>query len=184
LSWGFPGERLVFISSPPSVGAEPAPNNAIYRHRTVSLASEFPTIAVELHPDKNHGITADRIHPGSHAKYVWICSDCSHEWATAVHLRTTGSGCPRCGYRTVARKLALPRPSESFADLFPEAAREWHPTRNGKLTPNQLRPASNFRAWWLCARGHEWEAVVSARRKSRCGECYKIDRCQKPDREI
>jgi ssDNA-binding Zn-finger/Zn-ribbon topoisomerase 1 len=173
---GYTVKRLDEYISDPQLWAEAEANNAIHRYRTVSLASEFPTVAAELHPDKNHGITAERIHPGSHAKFVWTCSDCSHEWATAVHLRTTGSGCPRCGYRTVARKLALPRPGESFADLFPEAAHEWHPTRNGELTPSQLRAASNFRAWWLCARGHEWEAVVSTRRKSRCGECYKIDR--------
>jgi hypothetical protein len=181
---GYTAERLDEYISAPQLWGEAEANKAIHRYRTVSLASEFPTIAAELHPDKNHGITADRIHPGSQAKFVWICSDCSNEWATAVHLRTTGSGCPRCGYRTVGRKRALPRPGESFADLFPEAAREWHPTRNGELTPNQLRAASSVRAWWLCARGHECEAVVHTRRKSRCGECYNIDRRQKPDRQI
>lgn len=173
---GYAAERLDEYISDPDIWAEAEANNAIHRYRIISLASEFPTVAAELHLDKNHGITAERIHPRSHTKFIWVCSDCSHEWVTAVHLRTSGHGCPRCGYRTVARKLARPQPGESFADRFPDAAREWHPTRNGELTPNQLRPASNFRAWWLCARGHEWQAVVHTRRKSRCPECYKIER--------
>lgn len=180
---GYTATRTDEYLRDPHVWAESEANRAIHRHRTVSLASEFPAIAAELHPRENHGITADRIHPGSHTKFVWICSDCSHQWTTAVHLRTAGHGCPECGYRTVARKLALPRPGESFADLFPEATREWHPTRNGDLTPYDLRAASNVRAWWLCAHGHEWEAVVSTRRKSRCGECYRIDRRQKTARQ-
>lgn len=175
---GYTAERIADYISDPQLWVEAEAKKAIHRYRTYSLASEFPTIAAELHPDKNNGITADRIHPGSHTKFAWICSDCAHEWSTAVHLRTTGSGCPKCGYRTVARKLSLPQPGQSFADLFPQAALEWHPTRNGALTPEQLRPASNVRAWWLCVRGHEWEAVVSTRRKSRCRECRLIDRRQ------
>ncbi|BCI83155.1 hypothetical protein MTY66_47800 [Mycolicibacterium sp. TY66] len=154
------------------VWAEAAANQAIYRHRAVSLATEFPAIAAELDPAKNDGITADRIHPGSKTKFVWTCSECSNEWRSQVGIRTRGSGCPRCGYRTVARKRSAPQAGESFADLFPDAAREWHPTRNGELTPDQLRPASGVRAWWLCSRGHEWRAVVATRRSSGCPECY------------
>lgn len=178
---GYRAKRLDDYIIDPRLWANAEANTAIHRHRMVSLATEFPTIAAELHPLENHGITADRIHPGSHTKFVWLCSVCSHQWATTVQVRTSGSGCPKCGYRTVARKLALPRAGESFADLFPESALEWHPTRNGELTPDQLRPASNARAWWQCERGHEWQAVVSTRRKSRCGECRKIDRRQQHD---
>lgn len=173
---GYTAERLDEYISDPQLWGEAEANKAVHKHRTISLASEFPVVAAELHADKNHGITADRIHPGTHTKFVWTCSQCSHEWTTAVQLRTTGSGCPKCGYRTVARKRTQPPPGGSFADLFPEAAREWHPTRNGALGPNELRPASGVRAWWLCARGHEWQAVVSSRRKSRCRQCYDIER--------
>jgi hypothetical protein len=37
---------------------------------------------------------------------------------------------------------ATPPPGESFADLFPEPAKDWHPTRNGGLTARHVRPGS------------------------------------------
>ena len=30
---------------------------------------------------------------------------------------------------------AVPKPGESLADLFPDVVAEWHPTKNGDLTP-------------------------------------------------
>jgi DNA-directed RNA polymerase subunit RPC12/RpoP len=114
------------------------------------------------------------VHPRSMTKFLWTCSDCSYEWCASVITRTSGGhGCAPCAYR----RLHLPRPGESFADLFPERAKEWHPTRNGDLTANQVRPGSGKTVWWQCARGHEWEAKVSARRKyGRCRECRAIER--------
>lgn len=46
---------------------------------------------------------------------------------------------------------------------FPGIAAQWHPTKNGDLTPDQVTHASNQKRWWLCSYGHEWEATVSSR---------------------
>ncbi|EJS45289.1 hypothetical protein ICG_05980 [Bacillus cereus BAG1X1-3] len=42
----------------------------------------------------------------------------------------------------------------------PELAKQWHETKNGKLTPFQVTVGSNKRAWWKCKEGHEWETTV------------------------
>jgi rubrerythrin len=159
--------------------AEREANEALYKYRAKSLASEFPDVAAEFHEEKNGGITPDQVHPGSQAKFWWKCAVCDYEWYTAVHVRTAGHGCPPCSRRRGGQKRALPPPGESFADLFPETAEEWHPTRNGALTAHQVRPASSQRVWWRCAQGHEWEGVVADRRKSGCRNCSAAERAQK-----
>ena len=170
---GYPAERMSEYTSDPRLWAEAAANKAIHKYRAISLASEFPSIAKELHPEKNEGVRPDQVYPRSQTKFLWRCSDCSHEWRAQVSSRTSGHGCPKCAYR----RIHLPRPGESFADLFPEVAKEWHPTRNGDLRPGQVRPGSGKTVWWQCALGQEWEAEVAARRKyGRCRECRAIER--------
>jgi hypothetical protein len=69
---------------------------------------------------------------------------------------------------------AVPKPGESLADLFPEVAAQWHPTKNGDRQPTDFKPMSGRKAWWLCpvADDHEWETRVSARpRGAGCPYC-------------
>jgi len=40
---------------------------------------------------------------------------------------------------------------------------EWHPDKNGNLSPVDLLPQSNKKVWWLCEKGHEWQAIVQRR---------------------
>ena len=48
-----------------------------------------------------------------------------------------------------------PTPGQSFGDLFPEVAKQWHPTLNGDLKPTDVKPGSNERVWWRCDEGQE-----------------------------
>jgi len=47
----------------------------------------------------------------------------------------------------------------------PDIASEWHPTKNGGLTPEQVLAGSNKKVWWICGEGpdHEWEASSHTR---------------------
>ena len=48
--------------------------------------------------------------------------------------------------------------------LFPEVAKEWHPTKNDPLTPDMVTPGCNKIVWWLCSVcGHEWQTSVNHR---------------------
>ena len=55
----------------------------------------------------------------------------------------------------------------------PELAKEWHPIKNGEVSPDKVSSHSNKKFWWLCSKGHEWYASVNARvgKKSGCPFC-------------
>ena len=53
--------------------------------------------------------------------------------------------------------------SHNFAVCYPNLAREWHPTKNGDLTPDRISPGSSRKVWWRCDQGHEWEARTQTR---------------------
>ncbi len=50
-------------------------------------------------------------------------------------------------------------------------ARQWHSTKNAPLTPIDVRPGSHKKAWWICLKGHEWQAQIKSRNAG-CGCPY------------
>ena len=51
----------------------------------------------------------------------------------------------------------------NLAVLFPEIAKEWHPSKNGDLKPNLVFPKSRKKVWWICSKKHEFESIISNR---------------------
>jgi len=118
-----------------------------------------PELAKEWHPTKNGKLTPRDVHPGSAKKVWWKCpKGDDHEWRTVVHSRTNGRGCPVCSGRKVVKSTCL-------RTLNPRLAKEWHPTKNGKLTPNDVGIGSGKNVWWKCSKGddHEWKNTVHSR---------------------
>lgn len=61
---------------------------------------------------------------------------------------------------------------QSLQEAYPEIAAEWHPTKNGTVTPDDVTPGSPKKMWWICQKGHEWQAAISDRvRGSGCPYC-------------
>jgi len=122
-----------------------------------SLAEKFPAVAKQWHPTRNGDRTPDQTLAGTNAK-VWWCCELGHEWEAAVGSRTSaGRGCPVCAGQKMLTGYS------DLATRFPDAAAQWHPTRNGELTPDQVTAGSRKRVWWCCEQGHAWEAVVNDR---------------------
>lgn len=120
------------------------------------LATVKPELAAEWHPTKNGNIRPSDVHYRSNKKAWWL-GKCGHEWQSQIGTRSNGTGCPYCsGLYTVKGETDL-------ATLNPQLASEWHPTRNGDLTPYDVPPQSNRKVWWICSRGHEWQARVERR---------------------
>jgi hypothetical protein len=95
-----------------------------------------------------------------------------HEWEAVVYSRTfNGAGCPLCA-RSGSTAVSV---TNSLASLYPDAATEWHPTKNEGLKPEDVRAGSGKKVWWKCDKGpdHEWEAAVNSRARSgyRCPIC-------------
>jgi hypothetical protein len=87
-----------------------------------------------------------------------------------VRNRVIGQKCPYCSGRRV-----LP----GFNDLAtekPDLALEWHPDKND-IKPSEVTKGSKEKVWWICSKGHEWQATVANRSKgSGCPICYKLSR--------
>ncbi len=132
-----------------------------------NLAVKNPVLAMEWHPTKNENINPYDVTPGSHKKVWWICNR-GHEWQTAIYARNSGSGCPYCAGKH-------PTKENNFAFTNPELVNEWHSTKNGELTPNDVTPGSGKKAWWQCDKGHEWKSEIKsrARRGYGCPYCSK-----------
>jgi hypothetical protein len=45
----------------------------------------------------------------------------------------------------------------------PTIAKEWHPTKNGSLTPKDATLNFNRKVWWICSNDHVWSATVNER---------------------
>ena len=61
---------------------------------------------------------------------------------------------------------------KSLAALYPEIAVQWHPAMNGDLTPYDVGSGSNVKVWWMCDKGHKWQAMPCHRTKHRSGCPY------------
>ncbi|PJE23848.1 MAG: lysine biosynthesis protein LysW [Mycobacterium sp.] len=84
------------------------------------------------------------------------------------------SGCPHCRSAETRKSKA----TSTLAQEHPEVAAQWHPTRNGKLTPDAVVHTSKRSVWWRdAACGHEWEESVRDRNKYQrylCPQCRTI----------
>ena len=138
-----------------------------------SLATLYPEIAEEWHPTNNVSLTPNDFSAGSNKEVWWKCDKGDdHEWQEEVVARTkSGHGCTICSGRKIVK-------SNSLAKLYPKLTEEWHPTKNGNLTPNNVGH-SVLDVWWKCDKGddHEWKQSASNRVKgSGCAVCsgYKV----------
>lgn len=132
---------------------------------TYNLALAEPEVAASWHPDRNGQLTAAQLTPRSGRWLWWRCA-VGHEWQMVVHHRVE-RGCPFCERRRVS-------PQTSLAAVYPELAAQWHPTRNGDLTPELVLPGSTRMVWWRCSVcAHEWAARPTRRvhRGSGCRVC-------------
>lgn len=133
-----------------------------------SLLATNPSLAQEWLFSKNDGLTPDQVLPGSNKRVWWQCSqDTSHTWEAVINSRSAGSGCPYCA----GKRATL---STSLLTMFPLVAQEWHPNKNGELTPDQVLPGSGLVVWWRCEQGHKWPARIQHRANGiGCPYCYK-----------
>ena len=106
----------------------------------------------------------------SNKKFWWKCpKGPDHEWKTTVGNRTVGgNGCACCH----GLKVSV---TNSLATRFPAVAAQWHPTRNGDVTPADVTAGSNKKFWWKCpvTEDHEWKTGLGNRTRlgSGCPDC-------------
>ncbi len=139
-------------------------------------------LAKEWHPTKNGTLKPTDITIGSSKKIWWLCSECGFEWKTSVSNRAgKGTGCPECKLKSgiISRDTKYVLKNGSLAEAEPDIVKEWHPTKNIPLTPNDVARSSCKKVWWLCPKcGNEYQATIGHRTyyNQGCPKCSLIKR--------
>ncbi|WPS85437.1 zinc-ribbon domain-containing protein (plasmid) [Brevibacillus halotolerans] len=127
------------------------------------LATTHPEIAKEWHPHKNRKLTPYDVVAGTPKKIWWMCLQKHHEYLSSLNSRTKlKTGCPYCANKKACEDNCL-------ATTHPELINEWHPIKNGKLTPHDILAGRNKKVWWICEKGHEYSAAPNNRAYSKTG---------------
>jgi very-short-patch-repair endonuclease len=150
-----------------------------------SITYTHPEIANQWHPTKNGVLTPRQFSQGSNKPVWWTCEKtnckekCRHDYEMRIASKISGSGCPYCS--KPAKKVCI---HNSFAHLQPEITKQWHPTKNGKLKPEEVSECSGKKVWWLCPNTcnegckHEWKCSISHRKNgTNCPFCIKQQIC-------
>lgn len=122
-----------------------------------SIGMRFPQLAKIWHPVKNGSLTPYDVTCGSNKKVWWLFpyndpktgKHFDFEWKESPSVRTKmGYGCP---YLTNHRAWPGYNDLETYCKRkgMEHLIAEWHPTKNGKLTPRDVTSGSNKNVWWL-----------------------------------
>ena len=139
------------------------------------LQTRYPHIAAQWHPEKNGDLKPSDVFSYDKRSAWWIYPyddpntgrHFDFEWECVIQGRVAnGTGCP---YLSGA---AIWTGFNDLATTNPELAAQWHPFKNGELTPQQVSAGSNQMAWWYLPytdpetgvlHEFEWAAVIHGR---------------------
>ncbi len=130
------------------------------------LATKKPKLAEQWHPTKNNELTPQQVTYKTDRKVWWECEK-GHYYEMSVNDRAVrGRGCSVC------RGLKILVGVTDLGSTHPDVASEWHPTKNGDLTPEQVTAGAHTNVWWLGKEcGHEWQMIVYRRTQERGQNC-------------
>jgi len=135
-----------------------------------TLQFRFPDVAKLW--SKRNDLSPSEVRYGEHRQVWWRCKT-GHEFQAGIwnmiaafQRGSASGGCPYCSGRRSSSE-------DNLALAAPHLVGQWNSTRNGDIRPEDFLSKSNKRVWWVCDKGHEWEAVISTR-FSGCGcpVCY------------
>lgn len=131
-----------------------------------NLVVRCPEVVSEWDSKKNGDLWPAGVSFGSHKKAWWLCGECGNSWQAVIKSRVYGRGCPVCKGVVVSDK-------NRFSTVYPELSGEWHPIKNGFLTPATVSAGSDRKVWWLCGVcKYEWQATPYDRVRGRgCSAC-------------
>ncbi len=141
-------------------------SNALLKHST-HLFNEW-----DFEKNDELGLDIYKVTKGSDKKAWWICSKCKSKFYRKIEIRSRGQNCPYCVGRMVNH-------TNSLASLRPELASEWHPAKNGDLTPHDVTCSKGTKVWWVCLKcSSDYEQSIDKKTQGRgCPYCagYKIN---------
>lgn len=136
--------------------------------RTVSGENDFETWCKQNNPtllsewDYQKNIINPSDIPKTYKEKMWWKCKNGHCWQATVYNRVNGTGCPQChtGNHGTRNKVSLDTwCKQNNSNL----CQEWNYEKNGSLTPALVSHGSHTKVWWICSKGHEWEAQIKSR---------------------
>jgi hypothetical protein len=103
----------------------------------------------------------------SHKNLTWKCNNtnCKETFSKTWADISQNQGCPFC----LGQQVGI---SNCLATKNSELTKEWHPTKNGDITPYDVTENSGKKVWWKCIKEHEWESTIDNRSKGvNCPYC-------------
>ena len=114
--------------------------------------------------DLNVDIDIKTILAGSNKKVWWKCFKCGYKWQARIIDRVkNNNGCPAC-----ANKVLFVGHND-LASTYPDIAKEWHPTKNGNLTPKDVKATERKKVWWKCSNRHHYLQRIYLKTIRNCG---------------
>ncbi|MGA9286788.1 MAG: zinc-ribbon domain-containing protein [Anaerobacillus sp.] len=137
----------------------------IHREINNSIFYTHKEAANLWHPTKNSKLSPKHFKATSTKRVWWRCEK-GHEWEARIYKIASGNRCPYCSNKRVGKENCL-------AYTNKELIKEWHPTKNDDKTPYDFVQGSGKKVWWICEKGHEWQAIIHkrAKRGDGCGIC-------------
>lgn len=135
-----------------------------YSEKENSLKNKAPDIAALWHPVRNKTLTPELVTIAS-SKRVWWKGTCGHEWQSTVAYEVLSGKCPYCTGKRILKGF------NDLASQKPDLAQQWNYQRNIDLAPDKVTVGSGKRVWWICEKGHEWQATIVTRTREdkKCG---------------
>lgn len=127
------------------------------------LLTTAPETVMLWHPTRNGSLAPDQVMPGSNKRLWWQCER-GHEWQARIFTIKKGGACPYCFGR-----YAIPGETD-LATTHPHVLKFW--SDRNTLLPTEVTASSQKRAWWICEKGHEWDALVGSVVTDGCGCPY------------
>ncbi len=100
-----------------------------------SLSVRSPAIAAQWHPTLNGSLTPHDVPANTKRSVWWICEK-GHEWRRHILTMIRDSRRPVC----LGQGLSL-------AEADPALSAQWHPTKNGTLTPSDVTWRADKKVW-------------------------------------
>lgn len=125
-----------------------------YINKKGSLLDTHTDLCKEWNYNKNE-LGPESYTEGVRKKVWWVCNK-GHEWEAIIANRTClGRKCPYCTNQKIGY-------GNSLADLNPELAKYWHPTKNGNVKPCDVSLNSTKKIWWQCKNNieHSYKRTV------------------------
>lgn len=144
------------------------------------LASKYPKIAKKWHPTLNGDLTPEMVTYGSKQYAWWTHLDEEtgkiHYWKAQVKSMVSSKSLNPC---SVCSGTQINLGVNDLASQCPSIISEWHPTKNGNLTPETVTYGSAKEVWWIhtdrkTGEVHEWQASIKHRSiyGTRCSRCF------------